>query len=65
MAAIVTFCVIVIIYVLWDGSESVVADSAVIMSFVTILTTITSYIFASAWEDIHRIQEDAEIKKFK
>ena len=52
MFVIVAFCMGTIIYCLWNDSDTEVAQSAVSMAFVIIGTTIASYVFGAAWQDI-------------
>lgn len=46
------FCKLVIGYVLWNGMESRVAETAVDFSFVLMGTIILAYVFGASWQDI-------------
>lgn len=45
------FCAGCVGYVLWDGSETVSAQTAVMCSFGLAATVIGSYVFGAAWDD--------------
>lgn len=47
-----TFCMLTISYVLWKNMDTESAQTAVNMAFVIIGSTVSSYIFGAAWQDI-------------
>lgn len=49
--AIFTFCMAVITYVLVRNMDTSVAETAITMSFTTIIGCIGSYIFGATWDD--------------
>lgn len=51
MFAISAFCVLVISYVLYRDMQSAVAEVAVTMSFVTLMSIVGSYVFGATWDD--------------
>ena len=53
---VVLFSMAVIAYVLYSGADSRVAETSVDMAFVIIGTTLSSYVFGAAWEDINKIK---------
>ena len=53
MFATAVFCAMVITYVLWEGLDTRVAETAVTMAFVILGSTVSSYVFGAAWEDIN------------
>lgn len=52
MFAITAFCMAVVAYVLYRDLSSGPAETAVNMSFVTLLGIVGSYVFGATWEDI-------------
>lgn len=54
MIVTVAFCKAVIVYVLVSDLESASAETAVNMAFLIIGTTVSSYVFGAAWEDINK-----------
>ena len=54
MLATVAFCKGVIMYVLIRDLQSAVAETAVNMSYFIVGTTVSSYVFGAAWEDINK-----------
>ena len=52
MFAVSAFCMWTIAYVLWKDLTSGPADTAVTMSFLTLLGIVGSYVFGAAWEDV-------------
>ena len=54
MFAVSIFCVLVISYVLWKQLSGSVADTAITMSFVTLMSTVGSYVFGATWQDISK-----------
>ena len=53
MFAVSLFCVLVISYCLFYNLETRVAETAVTMSFVTLLGIVGSYVFGATWQDIN------------
>lgn len=51
MFAISAFCVGVITFSLWKGLDTKVAETAVTMSFVTLISVVGSYVFGATWDD--------------
>lgn len=51
MFAISAFCVGVISYTLWKGMDTKVAETAVSMSFVALISIVGSYVFGATWDD--------------
>lgn len=54
MIVAVAFCMGVIAYVLARDLQSSSAETAVNMAFIIIGTTVSSYVFGAAWEDINK-----------
>ena len=48
------FCAVVITYILLRDIDTEAAQTAVSMSFVTLMGTVSSYVFGAAWDDIHK-----------
>ena len=46
------FCAGVVLYVLWEGTDSRVNETAITMSFFLAGSIIGSYVFSSTWESI-------------
>lgn len=46
------FCMWSVTYVLWKDLTSGPADTAVTMSFLTLLGIVGSYVFGATWEDV-------------
>lgn len=53
MFVIMAFCMGTICYCLWMGNDTEVAQTAVSMAFLIIGTTVASYVFGAAWQDIN------------
>ena len=53
MFLITIFCVAVISYCLWAELDTEVAETAVLMAFLTIIANVGCYVFGAAWEDIN------------
>lgn len=51
MFSIAGFCVWVISYVLYSGLNTAAADTAITMSFLTLISIVGSYVFGAAWDD--------------
>jgi hypothetical protein len=45
------FCAGVIIYVLWNGEDKEIYETAISMAFITGSTTVGAYAFGAAWEN--------------
>jgi len=60
MFVIIAFCMAVICYCLWHDTNTEVAQSAVSMAFVIIGTTVASYVFGAAWQDINNPWQEKE-----
>ena len=56
MFAVSAFCMWTVAYVLWRDLSSGPADTAVTMSFLTLLGIVGSYVFGATWEDIRMTQ---------
>lgn len=54
MIATVIFCKLVIAYVLYNNMTSGSAETAISMAFFIIGSTVASYVFGAAWEDISK-----------
>lgn len=54
MFLVMAFCVLAITYVLLGGLDTEAAQTAVSMSFVTIMGVTSSYVFGAAWDDINK-----------
>lgn len=54
MLLVVAFCMATISYCLWKDRESSVAETAVTFAFLTIGSTVGSYVFGKAWESVGR-----------
>lgn len=50
MVGSLLFCMFTVAYVLMNDRQSSVAESAVTMSFITIMSTVGSYVFGKVWE---------------
>lgn len=59
MLVTIGFCMGVIVFVLWRNMETGAAETAVSMAFLIIGTTVASYVFGAAWEDIKNFQTRA------
>jgi len=53
MFVIMAFCMGTIVYCLYAGEDTEVAQTAVSMAFLIIGTTVASYVFGAAWQDIN------------
>lgn len=53
MFVIMAFCMGTIVYCLYMGEDTEVAQTAVSMAFLIIGTTVASYVFGAAWQDIN------------
>lgn len=53
MFVVAAFCMLTVGYVLLKDLSSGPADTAVTMSFVTLISILGSYVFGAAWEDIN------------
>lgn len=51
MTANCVFCMLVIGFVLVADKDTEAAQTAVNMAFVTLATTLTSYVFGAVWDD--------------
>lgn len=51
MFIISAFCVGAVSYVLLNGSTGEVAETAVTMSFFTLMSIVGSYVFGAVWDD--------------
>ena len=51
MLAAVSFCMAVVVYVLWKGTEGAVAETAISMSFICLISIVGSYVFGATWDD--------------
>lgn len=51
MLATVLFCAGIIVYSLMQGSDLRIFETALTMSFTTIITVLASYVFGAAYED--------------
>lgn len=54
MIATVVFCKAVIGYVLYNDMTSGSAETAISMAFLIIGSTVASYVFGAAWEDVNK-----------
>ena len=52
--AVVAFCMWTVAYALWRDRDSTVAETAVTFAFLTLGSTVGSYVFGKAWESIGR-----------
>lgn len=52
MFAVVAFCMATVAYVLIADRTSGPADTAVTMSYLTLLGIVGSYVFGATWEDV-------------
>ena len=50
------FCMWAVWYCLWHNLESRVAETAVMMSFFTVMGSVGSYVFGATWDDRNRMQ---------
>ena len=44
------FCAGVIVFILWNGEDKEIFETAITMAFVTGSTTVGAYCFGAAWE---------------
>lgn len=51
MFIISAFCVGVVSFALYRGLDTKVAETAVTMSFVTLISVVGSYVFGATWDD--------------
>jgi len=51
MWAVTLFCMVCIAWVLFKDMASGPADTAVTMSFVTLISIVGSYVFGASWDD--------------
>ena len=54
--ACASFCMAVVAFVLYRDMQSEVAEVAVTMSFVTLISMTGSYVFGAAWQDVTEIK---------
>ena len=52
LITVIAFCMSVISYVLHYNLQSAVAETAVTMAFLIIGTSLGSYVFGAAWQDV-------------
>lgn len=52
MFIVSAFCMATVTYVLYHDLSSGPADTAVTMSFITLLGIVGSYVFGATWEDV-------------
>lgn len=55
MYVVSLFCMAVIAYVLWTGQETSPADTAVTMSYVTLMAIVGSYVFGCTWGEVKQL----------
>lgn len=53
---VTAFCMAVVAYCLWFGLDGRVAETAVMMSFLTIMGGLGSYVFGATWDDRNQMQ---------
>ncbi len=51
MFVVTAFCMLSIAYVLVSGATGAPAEAAVTMAFVTLMSTVGSYVFGAVWHD--------------
>lgn len=56
MYANLAFSMGVIIWVLWKDMTSTVAETAITMAFFSIISTVGTYVFGAAWQDISTVK---------
>lgn len=56
MYSINAFCVGVISYVLLTDMDSRVAETATLFAFVTLISTMGTYVFNATWQDVTKIR---------
>lgn len=52
--AVNLFCALSIGWILWHDMSSAVAEAAITMAFITIMTSVGSYVFGATWDDKNR-----------
>lgn len=57
MFAVTAFSMGTIAYILYRDMDSRVADTAVTMAFFTLISTVGSYVFGAAWQDVNTIRQ--------
>lgn len=56
MVSVCWFCGTVILYVLWKGEDSKIAETAITMAFITLTSIVMGYVFGAAVEDISKLK---------
>ena len=54
MFVTIGFCMLTVGYILWNDMDSASAEVAVTMSFLTMGSTMASYVFGAVWQDVSR-----------
>ena len=54
--AVNVFCAWTIGYVLWNKLDTRPADTAVMMAFVVMATSVGSYVFGASWDDKNKLE---------
>ena len=56
MVSVCWFCGAVILYVLWQGADSKIAETAITMAFITLTSIVMGYVFGATVEDISKLK---------
>lgn len=57
------FNMAVIIYCLYKNNDTKIADTAVTMAFVALISSLGSYVFGAVWDDDNRMKRGAPIMR--
>jgi hypothetical protein len=49
------YCMVVIAYCIYRGDDTRVAETAVEMSFIALISIVGSYVFGATWQDISTV----------
>jgi hypothetical protein len=61
MLATSAFCAVVISYIIIFGKDTTVNETAITMSFLTLMGIIGSYVFGATWQDISLNKKEGKI----
>ena len=65
MYANLVFSMGVVIYILYKNMQGSVAENAITMSYFSIITTVGSYVFGAAWQDISTVKVHGSVQQSK
>ncbi len=65
MFSITLFSMGTIVHCLYTGADTKVAETAVTMSFFTLIGTVGSYVFGATWQDINTVRAHAPLRRYE